>query len=131
MLAKINAYRTSSGKTALKLSRALGAAARHHSNEMAVNDYASHTLLNDVTWSQNITNYGYPTNTYRGENIAAGNSGASDTFAQWKRSPSHNATMLSGDYKVIGIGRAVQRDSTYRWYWTATFGGTVDRTVSC
>jgi len=131
MLSKINAYRKSKGLKALKLSKSLGAAAKNHSNEMASYNYASHTLLNGVTWSQNITNFGYPTNTFRGENIAAGNSGAIATLDQWKNSPSHNATMLNSNYTVIGIGRAVNSSSDNRWYWTTTFGGTVDRTVSC
>jgi uncharacterized protein YkwD len=131
MLAKINAYRKSKGKSALKLSRTLGAAAEHHSKEMATKNYASHTLLGGVSWSQNMTNHGYPTNTYRGENIAAGNSAVADTLAQWKNSPGHNETMLSSDYKAIGIGFASNSKSDYRWYWTATFGSSTDRTVAC
>src|SRR4051794_35915555 len=94
---------------------------------MAVHNYVSHDLIPEgITWSQNLQNYGYTYTTYRGENIAAGNSAASATFAQWKASPDHNANMLSAKYKMIGLGRASNSDSQYTWYWTADFGGTVD-----
>jgi uncharacterized protein YkwD len=131
MLTKINAYRTANGKSALKLSRTLSAAAEHHSQDMATKNYFSHTLSGGVTWSQNITNHGYPTTTARAENIAAGHASATDTFTQWKNSASHNTNMLSSTSNAIGIGRAYGSTSTYTWYWTTTFGSTVDGTVSC
>jgi uncharacterized protein YkwD len=131
MLAKINAYRKAYGKAALRLSRTLGAAAEHHSRDMAASNTFSHTLSNGTTWSQNITNHGYPTGTYRAENIAAGYASAADTFNQWKNSSGHRANMLSSTYKDIGIGRAYSSSSTYKWYWTTTFGSTVDSTVTC
>jgi len=45
-----------------------------------------------------------------GENIAAGNSDAWNTFVQWRESPGHNANMLTGEFTCIGIGRAVVVD---------------------
>src|SRR5262245_42643142 len=72
MLKLINNYRKQKGKGALTLSRTLGAAAEHHSRDMAAHNYFSHTLYNGTSWSQNIANHGYPTNTNRAENIAAG-----------------------------------------------------------
>ncbi len=131
MLSLINTYRKANGKGTLAFSRTLAAAADHHSRQMASNNYFSHTLLNGVTWSQNITNHGYPTNTYRAENIAAGNSDAAATFTQWKNSPGHNANMLSSNYKAIGIGRSGGSATTYKWYWTTTFGSAVDGTLTC
>ena len=131
MLAKINAYRKANGKSALTLSRTLGAAAEHHSRDMAAKNYFSHTLSDGTSWSKNITNHGYPTNTYRAENIAAGHAKATDTFNQWKNSSGHRANMLNGTYKAIGIGRAYGSASTYKWYWTTTFGSAVDSTVKC
>lgn len=130
-LSQINSYRKQHGLGTLKLSKALGAAAVHHSIDMATNDYFSHTLSNGTTWAQNIANYGYPSNSYRGENIAAGYSTASRTFTQWKNSPPHNANMLNSKFKVIGIGRKYNSSSTYGWYWTTDFGSVVDTTVSC
>jgi len=34
---------------------------------------------------------------------------------------------ISANYRAIGVGRAYSSGSTYRWYWTADFGGMVDR----
>lgn len=127
LLKLINDYRKQNGVAALTLSQSLGAAADHHSASMANNNYVSHDLIpEDITWSQNLKNHGYGYTTYRGENIAAGNSSASATFAQWKASSTHNANMLSTKYKAIGLGRASNSKSQYTWYWTADFGGTVD-----
>jgi hypothetical protein len=86
-LAIINDYREQNGLWPLALSQAMGAAAEHHSADMAANDYFSHTLFDGTSWSKNMTNHGYTYNTYRGENIAAGNELASNTFLQWKNSP--------------------------------------------
>jgi hypothetical protein len=36
--------------------------------------------------------------------------------------------MLYAGYKVIGIARAYNDSSTYRWYWVTDFGGVVDQT---
>jgi uncharacterized protein YkwD len=122
----INDYRAQNGRSALVAVKTLGAAAEHHSVDMAAKNYFSHTLADGTTWSQNIVNHGYTYNTYRGENIAAGNSLASSTFNQWKNSSGHNANMLSTNFKAIGIGRAYGANSTYKWYWTADFGGYAD-----
>ncbi len=122
----INVYRAQNGRGALGMSQAIGAAAEHHSAEMASSDYFSHTMLNGVSWSLNMSNHGYTYNTYRGENIAAGSAAAYDTFMQWKNSPGHNANMLNGNYNTIGIGRVYGDSSTYKYYWTTNFGGYAD-----
>ncbi len=122
----INVYRAQNGLGALRMSQAVGAAAEHHSAEMASSNYFSHTMLNGISWSQNMSNHGYTYNTYRGENIAAGSAAAYDTFMQWKNSPGHNANMLNGNFNTIGIGRVYGGSSTYKYYWTTNFGGYVD-----
>ena len=53
------------------------------------------------------------------ENIAAGNSGASGTFCQWKNSPGHDSNM-QGNHQTIGIGRAT--GGGYGTYWSNNFG---------
>jgi uncharacterized protein YkwD len=122
----INNYRALNGLGPLVAVQTLGASSDYHSADMATDNYFSHTLNDGTTWSQNIRNYGYSYNTYLGENIAAGNKYAADTFTQWKNSSGHNANMLNGNYKAIGIGRAYGATATYRWYWTTDFGGVVD-----
>lgn len=123
----INAYRKANGLSALALTQTLSTAAEHHSASMANNNYFSHTLVPEgISWSQNIKNHGYDFNTFRGENIAAGNSTPDRTFDQWKASPTHNDNMLNPNFKAMGIGKAYGAESTYKTYWTNTFGGHVD-----
>lgn len=130
-LGLINAYRKENGLGNLTISITLGAAAEHHSQDMADNDYFDHTLLGDVTWQQNVASHGYPTDTYRAENIAAGYPSASDTFNQWRKSPGHNANMLNGKFTAIGVGRAFNESAKWDYYWTNTFGSRVDVPYSC
>jgi len=130
-LTLINQYRINNGLSALTISKTLSAAAEDHSIDMGMNNYFSHTLSDGTTWSQNIANHGYPTNTSRAENIAAGRESAAGVFDQWKNSPPHNANMLSSKYSAIGIGRAQITGSTYTWYWTNTFGSKVDQAYTC
>ena len=70
------------------------------------------TVLSDISIS------------YRGcgENIAAGSAGGEATFRQWKEDnenysgQGHRRNML-GDFTKIGIARAYDANSTYRYYW--------------
>jgi uncharacterized protein YkwD len=136
-LGLINQYRAENGKGPLTILRSLGAAADHHSVDMASNEYFSHTLFDGTTFDRNMANHGYDyltPHTSVGENIAAGNADAAATFTQWQNSPPHNDNMLGVKYtfKAIGIGRAYGANTSYGWYWTATFGGLVTgETVSC
>ncbi len=121
----INNHRAQNGRPALAASYKLSKASQWKSNDMGAQNYFAH---DDKTrsWSQRIRDCGYGYNTWMGENIAAGNSGAQATFDQWRNSPDHNTNMLSTNYTAIGIGRAYVAGSTYRWYWTTDFGGTSD-----
>ena len=130
-LSLINAYRKANGIGGLRLSRTLGAAAEHHSRDMARYNYFGHTLRNGTSWSTNIVNHGYTASGTMAENIAAGNSSAQATFDQWRRSSGHNRNMLNPNFKAIGIGRASKSTSRYGWYWTTTFGGRFDSSPSC
>lgn len=68
---------------------------------------------------------------YKAENIAAGSAAATRTFTQWKNSSGHRANMLNANSNAIGIGRAYGAASTYKWYWTTTFGGYQDAAFTC
>lgn len=127
----INRYRRQNGLPALALSRTLGAAAKYHSQSMAKYNYFSHDLLNGRSWYDNIVHFGYTASPALAENIAAGYNQASNTFEQWRNSSGHNANMLSPKYSAIGIGRALNRNSSYYAYWTTTFGGVFDGGPYC
>jgi uncharacterized protein YkwD len=131
-LRRINTYRKRHGKRPLRLSATLGAAAEHHSLDMAATDHRHHTLSDGTSAAKNIANHGYPTKTW-GENIAWGTpwDRAGDPFAWWRKSPSHDHNMLDGDYRAIGVARAYNAGSRYQWYWTTTFGGRAHASVRC
>jgi uncharacterized protein YkwD len=128
---KINQYRAQNGRAALRVSVSLTSASKWMSNDMAIKQYFSHTDSLGRTFSTRLGAFGYTYATYQAENIAAGNATAASTFEQWRTSAGHNTNMLNTAYKVIGIGRAYNAASPYRWYWTTDFGGYVDRTIPC
>ena len=127
----INKYRAQSGLAPLRLSVSLTRASKWMSNDMASVNYFAHIDSLTRAFSTRLDAFGYSFSTARAENIAAGNSTAARTFDQWRTSSTHSATMLNPSYSVLGIGRAYNASATYRWYWTADFGGYTDRTMAC
>ncbi len=106
---------------ALVVNPALANAAQHHANDMARNNYFSHTGRDGRSAWQRINNAGYqPRRT--AENIAAGGQTAEATIAQWMRSPSHRANILNCRLHEIGVGVASEQSSRYKTYWVQDFG---------
>jgi uncharacterized protein YkwD len=122
----INQYRAANGLGALSLNGKLNEAARWMSNDMAGNNYFSHTDSLGRDPFTRLSDFGYTYNTWKGENLAAGVSGAQAAFDLWKGSPGHNANMLNPHFTVAGIARAYGPGSTFGWYWTTNFGGQGD-----
>jgi len=123
----INDYRAQNGLPPVWITQTLSDAAEHHSASMAANGYFSHDLTAEgITWSQNMTNYGYSYSTWRGENLAGGQASAAEVVGAWQVSPTHNSVMLGADFSAVGIGLVYVDAATYGWYWTTDFGGYVD-----
>lgn len=127
----LNLYRRSKGVPAVTFSRSLGMAADYHSRYMARTDDVDHTLSGGTSWSSVILSYGYPEGYGMGENVLAGRQSAGGALNLWKTSPGHNDNMLNRSWKAVGIGRAVNLDGRYKYYWTNTFGTVRHRTISC
>jgi uncharacterized protein YkwD len=128
----INEYRQANGIGPLLLSDTIAVAAEHHSQDMAhysffahITAASSHYPVGYHPWNR-MREGGYHYNTLMGENIAAGCESAERCFELWRNSPSHNAAMLDGNYRVIGIARLYVPGSVHGWYWTTDFGATVD-----
>lgn len=130
-LSIINEYRADNGLHALKLSATLGAAAEHHSRDMAENNVFSHTLSDGTSWLTNIVDHRYVRGAATAENIAAGRSSARGVFSLWANSAGHRENMLDPNLYAIGIGRAHNEASKYDWYWATTFGARSSRVISC
>jgi uncharacterized protein YkwD len=129
-LGAINKYRQAHGVRPLTFSRSLGAAAEYHAMYMARTDDVDHTLGN-ISWVDNIFNFGYPTGQGMGENVLAGRQSADGALLLWKSSPGHNQNMLDPNWVTIGVGRAVNLNGKYGFYWATTFGSHSHRTISC
>ena len=134
-LAVINNYRAQNGAEPLQISSSLTSAAQWLANDMAAKNYLSHTDSQGRSPFDRMDVYGYPTQTYRGENIAAGPSDAQSVFDQWQSacdlangvcSYAHRANMLNPNFKAIGIARVYNPNSQFKYYWATDFGGIVD-----
>jgi uncharacterized protein YkwD len=100
----------------------LNTAARLHSEDMAANNYFSHTGLNGSTFATRILATGY-TGAPQGENIAAGNANVQGAFDNWRNSTSgHCQAMMSANSNEIGLGYGFGANSQWTHYWTLVFG---------
>jgi uncharacterized protein YkwD len=129
----INQYREDNGLGPLLLSDTLTVASEHHSEDMARHHFFAHITAassyypsGSQPWDR-MRAEGYDYNTFMGENIAVGYETAEAAFQAWRNSPSHNAAMLDGRYRVIGVARLNVPGP--RWYWTTDFGTIVDPTA--
>jgi uncharacterized protein YkwD len=95
-------------------------AARDHSQDMADQDYFEHDSLDGRTPWTRIAATGYQGSPV-GENIAAGNRVAQQTFSQWVYSPGHCRNMMNGNANEMGVGYAVGQ-GRFTHYWTQNFG---------
>jgi len=127
-LTLINNYRAQNGRSALTTSANLSRAAAWHATDMAAKSYFSHTdSLGRSVGTRVAQCDGLPSN---GENIAAGTvkDTAAEAFEMWRNSSGHNANMLNGSYRQIGIARVYNANSPYKWYWVTDFSTSTDGT---
>lgn len=125
-LVLINDYREQNNLAPLIASHDLGAAAEHHSDDMADQNYFSHTGKDNSSPKDRMISHGYAFDTWWGENISAGRTDAQEAFDAWRASPGHNSNMLSSNYVAIGISMATNPDAEFEYYWTTVFGGVAD-----
>ena len=124
-LVLINNHRAQNGLPPLAASYTLSKSAQWKSQDMANNNYFAHDDLTR-TWVTRIRDCGYGYNTWLGENIAAGFSGAGDMLAAWQASPFHNENLLRPEFQVVGLACAFNQRTRFHWFWTADFGGQPD-----
>lgn len=117
----VNIERGARNLHALSYSEELTIAARLHSQDMAAQNYFSHTSLDGRKFSERITAAGYEYRTC-GENIAAGQSTPTAVVDSWMHSDGHRANILNPDYCDIGVGYAAADTADYPHYWTQDFG---------
>jgi uncharacterized protein YkwD len=105
----------------LRWNDVLAGAGRIHAEDMARNNYFSHSGRDGSGPAQRIERAGYR---YRsiGENIAAGQMKPEDVVAGWLKSPGHCANLMNPVFTEMGVAFAVEKNSRLGVYWAQTFG---------
>ena len=106
----------------LRWSDVLAETSRRHAEDMARNNYFSHSGRDGSSPAQRVARAGYR---YRatGENIAAGGQmNAENAVAGWIKSPSHCANLMDPAFIEMGVAFAVDPRSELGVYWTQVFG---------
>ena len=116
-----NAFRVCHGLSPLEWSEEAATVARLHSQDMAQNDYFSHTDQSGRDPGQRLTEQGLGYFRY-GENISAGASRylGFHSYDGWVNSQGHRENLLS-ENTSLGVGIAYHQDSTYGYYHTQLF----------
>jgi hypothetical protein len=122
----MNGYRAQNGLGPLTLENDLTEASDWMSIDMATDNYFPPDHIDNENPPRNptqrVNHFGYVGQA--GENILAGTLRftGNSAFDAWRKSPPHNANMLNPNYTVIGVARAFNENSRYKWYWTTNFG---------
>lgn len=111
----VNEIRDQNGLAPLTENWQLSRVARYKSQDMADNNYFSHTSPTYGSPFQMMKQFGI---TYRsaGENIAQGYSTAKAVVNAWMNSPGHRANILNSSYTQIGVGYVSDGN-----HWTQMF----------
>jgi uncharacterized protein YkwD len=120
-----NCGNTTYGATAgLTWNVKLASAAAMHSNDMAKNNFLSHTGSNGSTLAARYATAGY-TWTMIGENVASGYTTPEAVMQGWLASAGHCANIMNPQFTEIGVacaqGSAAAGNANTR-YWTMDLG---------
>jgi uncharacterized protein YkwD len=120
-----NTYRAQHGCPALVREPRLMHAAQQHSEDMAYNDFYSHTSSDGSSLGDRAHAVGYIFRSVA-ENIFAGPETAEDAVAGWMQSAGHRSNILNCEFRDIGIGYVYMEDDSgnvqAHHYWTQMFG---------
>ena len=116
----VNSERAAQGLTALQKDSRLAALAQQKAEDMAKNQYFSHTSPTYGSAFDMLKAAGYSYKT-AGENIAMGQKSAASVMDGWMHSSGHRANILYTSYEKIGVGYAVSADGMP--YWVQIFAG--------
>lgn len=121
----VNETRSQNGLAPVTVNLQLMTAAETHSQNMATQDFFSHTGLDGSQVSDRSQAAGYRS-TFVGENIGAGYASPEAAFEGWINSSGHRENILNPNYTEIGVGYVLLENDTgsvnYNHYWTQVFG---------
>jgi len=115
-----NLERTSRGLAPLREHPVLTAAARAHNDDMARNDFFSHTGSDGSQPWDRARAHGYNFSTF-GENIAYGYMTPEQVVRGWMASEGHRQNILTPDFRDIGVGY-----HSMKRLWTMKLGASPD-----
>ena len=122
LLALTNKARQDAGIGTLSFSYQLGQAAQGYAEDLATENFFSHTGKDGSTLTSRLTATGYDF-LAAGENLAAGQQTAEGVFQGWMNSPGHRANILQAEYTEVGFGMFdTTGSSDYGRYWVQNFG---------
>lgn len=113
---RVNADRAHNGLSPLVAEARLSQAAQAHAEDMARNDFVSHTGSDGRGYWQRVSSTGYQ-GVMIGEVITAGQGTPEDAFGAWLVSNPHHAILLTADLTQMGVGHAERQGSRYGHYW--------------
>lgn len=108
----VNEERAKYGLEPLQIDENLMKTARIKSEDMAINNYFSHTAPNGYNMARELN---------VGENCHAGSSYPKGAVDSWLNSQGHRENILSPNYNYIGVGYGKSLASDYVDYWTQHF----------
>ncbi len=109
LLASINAERAAVGCPPVVQNWQLNAAAQHHAEDMAINNYVSHYSQDGRTFIDRINAEDYAW-LEANENVGAGIESPETMVALWMQSQYHHDNIVNCNVTEIGIGFAYQAD---------------------
>lgn len=109
-----NEERQKNGLSPLTENSKLMELSRMKSEDMAINNYFSHTSPTYGDTFKMMETYGV-TYANAGENIAAGQQTPEDVVKSWMNSEGHRANILSPDFNNIGVGMATNQKGDILW----------------
>lgn len=126
---RTNSYRAQHSCPALVVNNKLNTAAQGHSDDMAYNDFFSHTGSNGSTPAQRLKAVGYEYWS-AAENIAAGYTSPESVVDAWYNetppNDGHRKNILDCSFLEIGVGYTYLAndtgDTNYNHYWVQDFG---------
>ncbi|MEG3985379.1 CAP domain-containing protein [Microcoleus sp. T3B2] len=128
-----NIERSKLSLSPLTLNTQLLNAAANHSQNMALQDFFSHTGKDGSSLASRVTATGYQFSA-AAENIAAGSSTPEQVVSSWMNSSGHRTNILNPNIKEIGIGYYFLADDTgtenWNHYWTQVFATSLDGSVN-
>ena len=112
--ARISAYRQAHNLPAVSIDPALMALAQSQANAMASSNKLSHEISGSLDHRLNAARHAKG---YAVENVSAGYATADMAIAGWQRSPGHNANLLDGKMRRMGIAAADAPGTRFKTYW--------------